>query len=282
MPRKSELDVQGRRPAENPQQPRGDFLRGAARWRVGAPYPTPPVIFPSHRRHGRNRRAITVVRSLTSLVALAALAPTGAAPASAQPIDLLGSPTVTAPPNNAALSDTHAATALPLLGPSLTADEPRRTFLEAARRALEAGRIEEAREALERAETRLLNAPAAPVQASSPERQDAIRAIGEARRALAAHDRQGAIRAIYDALAAATLGARVTTPSPPPVAPTQPAPDQPSVTYALLPGHWQLQGAQYVWVPPEIDPRPVAYWRFVQGRYVWRGGNWVWAPAHYE
>ena len=54
------------------------------------------------------------------------------------------------------------------------------------------------------------------------------------------------------------------------------------MTYALLPGHWQLQGAQYVWVPPEIDPRPVAYWRFVQGRYVWRGGEWVWAPAHYE
>jgi hypothetical protein len=239
--------------------------------------------FPSHRRHGRNGRVITVVRSLTSLVALAALAPAPAAPASAQPIDLLGSPTVTAPPNNAAPSDTRAATAPPLLGPSLPADEPRRVFLEAARRALEAGRIEEARgEALERAETRLLDAPAAPVQASSPERQDAVLAIGEARRALAAHDRQGAIRAIDDALAAATLVARVTTPSPPPVAPTQPAPDQPSVTYALLPGHWQLQGAQYVWVPPEIDPRPVAYWRFVQGRYVWRGGEWVWAPAHYE
>jgi hypothetical protein len=223
-----------------------------------------------------------VVRSLTSLVALAALAPAAAAPASAQPIDLLGSPTVTAPPKDTAPSDTRAASALPLLGPSLPADEPRRAFLEAARRALEAGRIEEAREALERAETRLLNAPTAPVQASSPERQDAVLAIGEARRALAAHDRQGAIRAIDDALAAATLGARVTTPSPPPVAPTQPAPDQPSVTYALLPGHWQLQGAQYVWVPPEIDPRPVAYWRFVQGRYVWRGGEWVWAPANYE
>ena len=256
------------------QRPRGGAL--------GRAYPTRPVIFQSHRRHGRNRRVITVVRSLTSLVALAALAPAAAAPASAQPIDLLGSPTVTAPPNNAAPSDTHATTALPLLGPSLTADEPRRAFLDAARRALEAGRIEEAREALERAETRLLNALAAPVQASSPERQDAVLAIGEARRALAAHDRQGAIRAIDDALAAATLVARVTTPSPPPVAPTQPAPDQPSVTYALLPGHWQLQDAQYVWVPPEIDPRPVAYWRFVQGRYVWRGGNWVWAPAHYE
>ena len=155
-----------------------------------------------------------MVRSLTSLVAVAALAPAPAAPASAQPIDRLGSPTVTAPLNNAAPSDTRAATALPLLGPSLPADEPRRAFLEAARRALEAGRIEEAREALERAETRLLNAPAAPVQASSPDSEHAVLAIGAARHALAAHDRQGAIRAIDDALAAATLVARVTTPLP--------------------------------------------------------------------
>jgi hypothetical protein len=192
-----------------------------------------------------------MVRRLTSVAAwLTALATTAAASASAQPIDLLAPPTLTAPPNNAAPSDTHAATAPPLLGPSLPADKPPRAFIEAARQALEAGRIEEAREALERAEARLLNGPAAPVQASSPERQDAVLAIGEAWPALAAHDRQGAIRAIDGALAAAALAAGVSTPSPPPVALTQPAPDQPSVTYALLPGHWQLQGAQYVWVPP--------------------------------
>ena len=59
-------------------------------------------------------------------------------------------------------------------------------------------------------------------------------------------------------------------------------PMQPTVTYALLPGHWQLQGSQYVWVPPETTPRPVTYWRFVEGQYVWRGGEWVWVPAHYE
>ena len=60
------------------------------------------------------------------------------------------------------------------------------------------------------------------------------------------------------------------------------SPMQPTVTYALLPGHWQLQGSQYVWVPPETIPRPVTYWRFVEGQNVWRGGEWVWAPAHYE
>ena len=53
-------------------------------------------------------------------------------------------------------------------------------------------------------------------------------------------------------------------------------------TYALLPGHWQLQGSQYLWVPPEMIPRPVTHWRFVEGLYVWRGSEWIWVPAHYE
>jgi len=130
---------------------------------------------------------------------------------------------------------------------------------------MEAGPIVQAQEALERAETRLLNGPAAPVQANSPDSEHGVLANGAARRALAANDRQGAIRAIDDALAAVTLATRLATPSSPPVALTQPAPAQPIVIYALLPGHWQLQGAQHVWVPPETVPRPVAYWRYLQG-----------------
>ena len=71
----------------------------------------------------------------------------------------------------------------------------------------------------------------------------------------------------------------------PPVVPSRPnstAPAQPTITYALLPGYWQLQGSQYIWVPPETIPRPVTHWRFVEGLYVWRGGEWIWVPAHYE
>ena len=71
----------------------------------------------------------------------------------------------------------------------------------------------------------------------------------------------------------------------PPVAislPKDAPPIQPTVTYALLPGHWQLQGSQYLWVPPETIPRPVSHWRFVEGLYVWRGGEWIWVAAHYE
>jgi hypothetical protein len=224
-----------------------------------------------------------MVRSRTSVTAwLAALAMTAAAPASAQPIDLLGPATVTGPPDNTAPSDARSATASSLPGPPLLSGEPPVALLEAARQALQTGRIGQAQEALERAETRLLSVAVAPVQASSPDIEHAVLAIGTARSALAAHDRQGAIRAIDDASAAVTLAAQVTTPSPPPVAPAQSVPVKPIVTYALLPGQWQLQGAQYVWVPPETVLRPVAYWRYVQGRYVWRDSEWVWVPAHYE
>jgi hypothetical protein len=189
---------------------------------------------------------------------------------------------MTAPPDNTTPSDARSATAPSLPGLPLLSGEPPVALLEAARQALQTGRIGQAQEALERAETRLLSVAVAPVQASSPDIEHIVLAIGTARSALAAHDRQGAIRAIDDASAAVALAAQVTTPSPPPVAPRQSVPVQPIVTYALLPGHWQVHGAQYVWVPPETVLRPVAYWRYVQGRYVWRDGEWVWVPAHYE
>jgi len=59
-------------------------------------------------------------------------------------------------------------------------------------------------------------------------------------------------------------------------------PAAPTLTYALLPGHWALRGADYVWVPPERVLRPVQTGILVPGRFVWRGGAYVWVPAHYE
>ena len=192
-----------------------------------------------------------MICSMKSVGLMTALSTIAAAPGLAQPVDLLA-PTIvtTVPPSNTARPDTRSATAPPLPGPPARSNESPREFLDAARQALEAGRIGKAQEALERAETALLNSSGAPVTASPPDIQHAILAIGAARHRLAAHDRQGAIRAIDDALAAATLAVRVATASPPPEAPAQPGPAQPTFTYALLPGHWQLQGAQYVWVPP--------------------------------
>ncbi|HTW51855.1 MAG TPA: hypothetical protein VME45_08185 [Stellaceae bacterium] len=78
---------------------------------------------------------------------------------------------------------------------------------------------------------------------------------------------------------AATIAAPL--PAPLPGAPVPPA--GPMVTSALLPGHWQLDGAQSVWIPPDKEPRPVENRPAIEGRYVydWDNGEWVWVPPHY-
>jgi hypothetical protein len=60
------------------------------------------------------------------------------------------------------------------------------------------------------------------------------------------------------------------------------APPEPVITRALLAGHWALDGAQYVWIPPETIPRQVQSAGLVPGTYVWRNGAYVWVPTHYE
>lgn len=59
-----------------------------------------------------------------------------------------------------------------------------------------------------------------------------------------------------------------------------PALPPPVITRALLPGHWALHGARYVWVPPETTPRPVRSAEVLPGAYVWRNGAYVWVPTH--
>jgi len=163
---------------------------------------------------------------------------------------------------------------------------PPHAFLKAAQSAADRGQTGKAQEALERAETRLLDRAVGMNSAQEPDDRRAVLDIGVARQELAAGDRPGTLRAIDDALAASYLVARRAPPmsaTPSPVADvTLPPPSPPSVTYALLPGHWQLQGARFVWVPPETALRRVEARPLVEGRYVWRDGEWHWVPAHYE
>ena len=56
---------------------------------------------------------------------------------------------------------------------------------------------------------------------------------------------------------------------------------EPVITRALLPGHWALHGARYVWIPPETTLRRVQSAGLVPGSYVWRNGAYVWVPTHY-
>jgi hypothetical protein len=136
--------------------------------------------------------------------------------------------------------------------------------------------------------------------ASQPAIDEIIQDVATARQDLAARDRSGAARAIDNALVAMreipeqgsageacfalATPTRLTPPTvrPPHLATLPPPPQQePSVTYALLPGHWHLVGARYVWIPPATVLRRVEDRPIVGGVNVWRDGHWTFVPQHY-
>jgi len=193
-----------------------------------------------------------------------------------------------------------AAQATPLLPPTIgssatdaasvatspDADAP--ALLLSARSAIERGRTAEAREALERAETRLLGLATPslpPIEANS---RRSVQLIVTARRSLTLNDHPAALRAINAALEASDVAARpqplpplaIATPVPP-AGPEISAPAVPPITHALQAGHWALDGADWKWVPPETVPRPVQTAPRVAGHYIWRDQRYVWVPAHY-
>jgi len=203
----------------------------------------------------------------------------------AQPVDLR------TPPQTPGTRSLVPGSLSPAIGPGMPLspvpeNDPPYAFLEAARAAIERGQTGEAQENLERAETRLLDRAVGTNSAQEPDDRRAVLDIGLARQALAAGDRAGTLRAIDDALAAPHLVARRTPPPPAIPSPvanaTLPPPGPPPLTYALLPGHWQLEGARYVWVPPETKLRQVEARPLIEGRYVWSDGEWNWTPTHYR
>ena len=173
-------------------------------------------------------------------------------------------------------------------------------FLERARSSLQAHRVEVAREALERAETRLLDDRATALPSRSEAVDRALLDVGVACRTLAAGDRASCLYAIDDAIAALTVSASVEpsndaavlagptgAPAPMPAAatplpPLPPPPRPPVRIFVLMPGHWRLDGSRYVWVRGDNALRPVEPRRFVQGHWLWRDRVWMWVPDHYE
>jgi len=201
-------------------------------------------------------------------------------PVLAQPTPLL--PPTEAPAGNGQQPYTGSAITTGRASPTLPTYAPPTAFLEAARTALQGGRVGEAQEMLERAETRLLDRSVGLALADVPDNTRPVLDIGAARQALAVRDRPGAMHAIDDALAASALAVRPMPPVPVALSPAGvPAPPVPTVTYALLPGHWQLAGARYVWVPAETSLRRVEDRPFLQRHYVWSGGAWTWMPSHF-
>jgi hypothetical protein len=102
--------------------------------------------------------------------------------------------------SNATAGDTNSVIAPRLPTPSAGDDASPQAFLQAAERALTLGRTGEAQEAIERAESRLLDRDVAPSSAGKPSSQKLVATVGDARRALAAGDRPGAMRLIMAAL----------------------------------------------------------------------------------
>src|SRR5271165_6159586 len=90
-------------------------------------------------------------------------------------------------------SDTRSTIAPNLPAPPIGQDAPPEAFLQAARGALAAGRTGEAQQSLEMAETRLLDRSVPYNAANVPSRDPRLAIIEQARHALAAGDRAGAI-----------------------------------------------------------------------------------------
>ncbi len=219
------------------------------------------------------------------LASLLLMLPAATCPTLAQPVDLRASKIGPADAGN------MVAPALPIPAVSVT-DSPI-DFLRAARSALARGRTGETQEALERAETRLLD-DSAGSGIAGPSSPPGLANVRAARRALAARDRAGATRATDAAIAAlktpaaAVAGPGSADPALPPRQPAAPAivaaavpAAPPPVTKALLPGRWELRGAKSVWLPPDTELRSVDERPWLQGSYVWKDGAWVWMPAHY-
>lgn len=223
--------------------------------------------------------------SLLAGVLVAALAP---AAAFAQPLNLLaplaGQPGPTVSPNAVSSSE---------LEPLSKEPGSPQFYLSAARVELSRGRYAEAGQALEQAETHLRNLQSNLRPATAARTEQAISDIHVARQALARRDpglAAASIDAAFNASASVVVPASASVtvtatqsvpPGSPPAAP--PAPPTPSpVTYALLPGHWQLQGARYVWSPPETTLHRVDHRQFIDGQYVWQSGSWTWVAPHYK
>ena len=235
---------------------------------------------PAHSGQQDRTKGHRTMRPSATGLALAVLASLGASRAAAQPTSLL-------PPGGAATPIASTVT--------VDADSDARGFLLSARAAVERGRTGEAREALERAETRLLGRATPPLPPVEPGYRGSVVLIASGRRSLAAHDRPATLRAIDDALAVIAVASQPpplppvalaepvapAAPAPPPVLAAPPPPPVPTITRALLAGHWALDGADWKWVPPETVPRRVRTAPLMQGRYVWRSGQYVWVPAHF-
>jgi hypothetical protein len=103
-------------------------------------------------------------------------------------------------------TDTSSPIAPALPAPDLPMGSSPEAFLHAARAALATGRTGEAQQALEMAETRLLDRSTKLFQTNDPSRNPLIKQIGDARRALGNGDRAQSMKLLDQAIAMGAKG----------------------------------------------------------------------------
>lgn len=109
--------------------------------------------------------------------------------------------------------ETTSSIAPNLPAPPVDENAPAHEFLAAARGALAAGRTGEAQQALEMAETRLLDRSMPLFQTKAPITDPLVAKIRNALHALGAGDREGAMRLVEEAMAAAPKDAGASRPA---------------------------------------------------------------------
>ncbi len=137
-----------------------------------------------------------------STALLATLTVAGPAPALAQASDgsRAGSNPFSSQASNIAGSGNKPEVAPSLPTPNVGANAPASAFLQAAQSALAAGRTGEAQQALEMAQTRLLDRSVPLFQTNRPSDDPAVREVSLALQALGAGNRTGSLQHIQNAL----------------------------------------------------------------------------------
>jgi hypothetical protein len=208
-------------------------------------------------------------------------------PAFAQPANLLAPLTGQTPVGQTAVAQTPG-------GQPATASYPGyQPFPAAAHDDVARYRWNAAEAALERSETFLLNYGVKSSMGVVTSPSLAMPYIIQARASVAQRDQVDALLAIDKAMSAMSAPATAFPPAsmaqvlPPPssvgtvTSGMQARVPMPMITRALLPGHWELTGWQYHWVPPDSSYRGVQTSTFIPGHYEYRGGAWIWVAGHY-
>jgi len=239
------------------------------------------------RTKGRRSLVKTAYRRLLMAGGMIGLVmPACGRPAFAQPANLLAPLTGQTPVGQTAVAQTPG-------GQPATASYPGyQPFPAAAHDDVARYRWNAAEAALERSETFLLNYGVKSSMGVVTSPSLAMPYIIQARAAVAQRDQVDALLAIDKAMSAMSAPATAFPPAtmaqvlPPPssvgtvTSGMQARVPMPMITRALLPGHWELTGWQYHWVPPDSSYRSVQTSPFIPGHYEYRGGAWIWVAGH--